>query len=164
MCIRDVKNDLPLFVVVFDPYGNPNVFLTEEMRSRSWQVRRLYIFHHTSVLITDLCVQISISARTERRTPSSWLHACLTNSLANQALLEAETKADQETPINQVFTYYHLLAMDPCTHPSILSKHSQFLIHGSQSQRQALPRPATQLLLYQTTRQPLHATAGLVDI
>ena len=35
MCIREVKDDLPLFVVVFDPHGNPNVFLTKEMRSRA---------------------------------------------------------------------------------------------------------------------------------
>ncbi|OAX38104.1 hypothetical protein K503DRAFT_783152 [Rhizopogon vinicolor AM-OR11-026] len=35
MRIREVKDDLPLFVVVFGPHGNPNVFLTEEMRSRA---------------------------------------------------------------------------------------------------------------------------------
>ena len=65
--------------------------------------------------------------------------------------------------MNQVFTYDHLLAMDVCTHPSILFKHDQFLIHGSQSQRRALPRPAIQLL-HQTTRQHLRPTTGLVDI
>ncbi|OJA10520.1 hypothetical protein AZE42_01723, partial [Rhizopogon vesiculosus] len=43
--------------------------------------------------------------------------------------------------------------MDPSTHPSILSKHGQFLIHGSQSQRRALPRSAIQLLLHQTIRR-----------
>ena len=34
MRIREVKDDSPLFVVVFGPHGNLNVFLTEEMRSR----------------------------------------------------------------------------------------------------------------------------------
>ncbi|OJA10519.1 hypothetical protein AZE42_01722 [Rhizopogon vesiculosus] len=35
MRIREAKDGLPLFVVVFGPHGNPNVFLTEEMRSRA---------------------------------------------------------------------------------------------------------------------------------
>jgi hypothetical protein len=34
MRIREVKDDLLLFVVVIGPHNNPNVFLTEEMRNR----------------------------------------------------------------------------------------------------------------------------------
>ncbi|OAX42547.1 hypothetical protein K503DRAFT_797022 [Rhizopogon vinicolor AM-OR11-026] len=31
MRIREVEDELPLFVAMFGLYGNPNVFLTEEM-------------------------------------------------------------------------------------------------------------------------------------
>ncbi|OAX31100.1 hypothetical protein K503DRAFT_777840, partial [Rhizopogon vinicolor AM-OR11-026] len=63
-----------------------------------------------------------------------------------------------------MFTYDHLLAMGLCTHPSILSQHGQFLIHDSQSQHRALPLPAIQPLLHQTTRRHPRPTAGLVGI
>ncbi|OAX34355.1 hypothetical protein K503DRAFT_785834 [Rhizopogon vinicolor AM-OR11-026] len=33
--IREVEDDLPLFVVMFGPHGNPSVSMTEEMRSRT---------------------------------------------------------------------------------------------------------------------------------
>ncbi|OAX31101.1 hypothetical protein K503DRAFT_806373 [Rhizopogon vinicolor AM-OR11-026] len=32
MRIREVEDEWPLSVVVFGPHGNPNLFLTEEMR------------------------------------------------------------------------------------------------------------------------------------
>ena len=54
---------------------------------------------------------------------AGWLHACHADSIANRAPLEAET------PKNKTFIYDHLLAMDPCTHPSLLSRHGQFLSH-----------------------------------
>ncbi|OJA10266.1 hypothetical protein AZE42_10442 [Rhizopogon vesiculosus] len=35
MRIREVEDDFPLLVTVFGPHGDPNVFLTEEMRGRA---------------------------------------------------------------------------------------------------------------------------------
>src|SRR5882757_4366046 len=103
MRIREVEDERPLSVAVFGPRGNPNLFLTEEMRGGAVKAGKsgdCMFFYLTFVLITDFCVQIWISTRKECRTPLSWLHTCPTDSLASQAPLEAETKADKETPIN----------------------------------------------------------------
>ncbi|OAX33747.1 hypothetical protein K503DRAFT_804130 [Rhizopogon vinicolor AM-OR11-026] len=35
MRIREVEDEWPLFVAMFFPHGNPNVFLMEEMRDRA---------------------------------------------------------------------------------------------------------------------------------
>jgi len=56
--MKEVEEDLPLFRAVFSPHDNPNVFVTEEMRSRAVDagkagVRTFSYIFKSSVLITD---------------------------------------------------------------------------------------------------------------
>jgi hypothetical protein len=51
--MKEVEGDLPLFRAVFSPHDNPNIFLTEEMRSRAAEAGKLgkCTYFHVSVLV-----------------------------------------------------------------------------------------------------------------
>ncbi|OJA14810.1 hypothetical protein AZE42_04184, partial [Rhizopogon vesiculosus] len=125
--MKEVEEDLPLFRAVFSPHDNPNVFLTEEMRSKAIKAGKLGKY-------------IDID---KDRTPYTrgWLHACPADSPANEPPIETEAEADKEKPKNKTFIYNHLLAMDPCNHPSILSQHGQFLSYGPGPSAEPFPVP-----------------------
>jgi hypothetical protein len=74
--MKEVEEDLPLFRAVFSPHDNPNVFVTEEMRSRAVDAGKAGVrtFSHIFIFcsdyrLTDAFLQILISTGTQHRTP-----------------------------------------------------------------------------------------------
>ena len=172
--MKEVEEDLPLFRAVFGPHDNPNVFLTEEMRSKAVDAGKAGVrkFSHMSVLRPDYdwlvyFADINIDRDATLNT-AGWLHACPSHSRANQPFLEDEDDIETETlmPKEKTFIYDHLLAMDPCTHPSLLSQHGQFLSHGTGPDAHAYPIPHfsyCSTMLHADIRVP-HPSSWLDDV
>ncbi|KAG1797482.1 glycosyl transferase family 90-domain-containing protein [Suillus plorans] len=111
--IKVVEDELPLFRAVFSPHDNPNVFLTHDMRRKVVEAGEK---------------GKSLDFQTQDPPPyiRGWMHACPLNSVARNP----PPSPPSHTPKPRTFIHDHLLAMDPCAHPSHLAQHGQFLSHG----------------------------------
>lgn len=111
--MKDVQADLPLFRAVFSPHDNPNVFITHETKKKAVEAG-----------------QKGKAFDPQTQDPPSfargWMHACPSNSIAKNPPPSPPRHATKP----KTLIHDHLLAMDPCAHPSHLAQHGQFLSHG----------------------------------
>ncbi|KAG2074475.1 hypothetical protein BDR04DRAFT_1093212 [Suillus decipiens] len=111
--MEDVQDELPLFRAVFSPHDSPNVFITNEMRTRY-------------VEAGNRGEPIDPQFQDPPPYARGWMHACPLNSIAHNP----PPSPPPHTPIPKTFIYDHILSMDPCAHPSHFAQHGQFLSHG----------------------------------
>ncbi|KAG1741650.1 hypothetical protein EDB19DRAFT_704884 [Suillus lakei] len=133
--MKDVEKDLPLFRAVFGPHDNPNVFLTHEMRNKA-------------VEAGQKGEPIDFQALDPPPFTRGWLHACPLNSPARTP----PPSPPPHTPKPKTFIHDHLLAMDPCSHPSHLNQHGEFLSHGPGPSAHPFPIPQ-----FSYCSSPLHS-------
>ncbi|KAG1814630.1 glycosyl transferase family 90-domain-containing protein, partial [Suillus subaureus] len=137
--LKGVQDELPLFRAVFSPHDNPNVFVTHETRQKVVEAGKK---------------GKPIDPQSQDPPPFArgWIHACPLNSVARNP----PPSPPPHTVKPKTFIYDHLLAMDPCAHPSHLTQHGEFLSHG--------PGPVAHPFLipqFSYCSSPLHADIRL---
>ncbi|KAG1844512.1 hypothetical protein DFJ58DRAFT_802581 [Suillus subalutaceus] len=111
--MEGIQDELPLFRAVFSPHDNPNVFVTHETRRKV-------------VEAGQKGKPIDPQSQDPPPFAHGWIHACPLNSVARNP----PPSLPPHTTKPKTFIHDHLLAMDPCAHPSHLTQHGQFLSHG----------------------------------
>ncbi|KIJ07245.1 glycosyltransferase family 90 protein, partial [Paxillus involutus ATCC 200175] len=128
--LKDVQHELPPLRITFSPYDNPSML-------SDWRIK-------------NMTLEAAAKGTTIKRSDlpaikeAGWVQACPPNSPARlhlPSLPPLSTTTNISSP-PKTFVASHRDTMDPCTHPSLLTSHGQFLSHkaGPFPQHTLVPR------------------------
>jgi hypothetical protein len=130
--LKDVSKFIPPFRAVFSPEDNPLMAADWELKSQALQAAAAgtctYITPSESAL---KCPYILADINISEPPPAKhlgWPSACSPDSLLRHTTFDFDIPPPP--PTKKTFIYDHLKAMDPCSHPSLLHHHGQFLRHN----------------------------------
>lgn len=130
--LKDVSKFIPPFRAVFSPEDNPVMAADWALKSQALQAAAARTCTYITPSESALQCPCSLTDINISEPPLvkhlGWPSACSPDSLLRHTIFDFDVPPP--LPTKKTFIYDHLKAMDPCSHPSLLHHHGQFLRHN----------------------------------